>query len=116
MTSPSRFDRFLAARGADLADIVRTPCGISPAQTRRMRWLVTLTLALAGCSSLTSDPGPGSGSDKEAVCEDARDCTPSDTGCASYPYESLPPHCVEICYLGRCCEQYDGAWHQVIYD
>lgn len=67
------------------------------------------------------DDSSGGGSDsgssaKAAACGEARDCTPDDSGCASYPYESLPPRCVDICYEGRCCSQYDGDWHLVIYD
>jgi hypothetical protein len=82
-------------------------------------------MALAACTSITSAPGDddgsdgsGSGSDtsKAAACDGARDCTPDDNGCASYPYESLPDRCQSICYEGRCCSQYDGAWHVVIYD
>jgi hypothetical protein len=88
-----------------------------------MRSLLLLTIA--ACSSVTSlpgdDDGSGSGSGsgsstKAAVCGEARDCTSDDNGCASYPYESLPDRCNSICYEGRCCSQYEGVWHLVIYD
>ncbi|HEU4613045.1 MAG TPA: hypothetical protein VFS15_13235 [Kofleriaceae bacterium] len=85
-----------------------------------MRALGMCIASLLACSSVTSEPAPdtGSGSDdgRAAACQDARDCGPDDEGCASYPYESLPARCVDICYRGRCCEQTDGAWHLVIYD
>lgn len=86
-----------------------------------MRWLGFLAF-VAACSSITSDPGDddgsgsGSGSASKAACEGARDCTPDDSGCAAYPYESLPPRCVNICYEGRCCDFYDNAWRLVFYD
>ncbi len=88
-----------------------------------MRWLGLLA-CVAACLSVTSTGGDddgggggsGSGSSKAAVCDGARDCTADDQDCASYPYESLPPRCANICYEGRCCDFYEGAWHQVIYD
>ena len=82
-----------------------------------MRSLILLVLCCA-CSAITSEPGDddGSNTSKAAVCREARDCTPDDNGCASYPYESLPARCHSICYEGRCCDQYDGDWHLVIYD
>jgi hypothetical protein len=85
-----------------------------------MRSLLVLVL-FAACASITSLPGDddgsgGASSAKASACGEARDCTPDDNGCASYPYESLPDRCQNICYEGRCCSQYDGEWHLVIYD
>lgn len=87
-----------------------------------MRALGLCIATLVACSSVTSEPAPdtgsGSGSDdgRAAACQDARDCGPDDEGCASFPYESLPPRCADICFRGRCCVQTDGGWQLVTYD
>ena len=86
-----------------------------------MKWLL-LCAGLTACAFIQSDPDDGGGDDgsgtgtKAEVCREARDCTAADNGCASYPYEQLPDRCVSICYEGRCCANYEGAWHLVIYD
>jgi hypothetical protein len=80
-----------------------------------MRWFVILLLA--GCSSMGA-PGP----DEDAaeppadICGDARACTAADEACATYPFESLPERCRDVCYLGRCCANFEDTWHVVIYD
>ena len=78
-----------------------------------MRFFALIVISLAACS--TSDEGSGSAA-KVMACGDARDCTPDDRGCAEFPYEQLPSRCVDICYRHNCCELYEGAWRQVVYD
>jgi hypothetical protein len=88
-----------------------------------MRWLGLLA-CITACLSVTSTGGDddgsggsgGSGTSKVEVCGDARDCTAADQGCESYPYESLPERCVDICYRHECCASFEGAWSLRIYD
>nr|AHN97827.1 hypothetical protein [uncultured bacterium lac111] len=91
-----------------------------------MRSLLVLVLAV-GCARIVSQPGDDEGSDgsngsngsateKAEACGNERDCTADDTGCATYPYEQLPPRCQDICYRRYCCQYYEDAWHIVVYD
>jgi hypothetical protein len=63
---------------------------------------VLLLLALAACDSAASRPP------KPGGCP--RECRADESDCSSFPYESLPARCQDICYLGECCDLVNGAW------
>lgn len=73
----------------------------------RSAWL---WLALSACAAAPPpDPPP-----KPESC--SRPCSADDINCATFPYEQLPHRCLDICYLGTCCDLVDGAWVTETFD
>jgi hypothetical protein len=76
----------------------------------RAAWLCVL---LAGCDPGTVEP-PAEPPAKPQDCP--RACTADDRDCGTFPYEQLPARCLEICYLGKCCNLVDDQWVTEFYD
>lgn len=71
----------------------------------RYAWMLVLVI---GCADSASAP------QRPSSCP--RECTPDDADCATFPYNQLPPRCLDICNLGSCCELVDDAWQIETYD
>ena len=96
-----------------MASVTRDhPGRAQPVTIGRMR-AAWLCLLLAGCDAGTADP-PAEPPAKPQECP--RACTADDSDCGTFPYEQLPARCVDICYLGACCDLVDGRWVTTIYD
>lgn len=76
-----------------------------------MRFARACLVVLAACGGAPSAEAPPPDSadpPRPAAC--ALECRADHHDCATFPFESLPARCQELCYWGHCCTLEDGAW------